>query len=375
MSHHSIDPKAIARQYFRNGNPDFVGFYQFLESIIPKENVVPLNTEDGSISQEASIYYPFIDQIDREFKALAFGKIPFDKDPRGEFVQVYREFHMQVEGRLTNMQRAKLLELMLCVEYDGKLLWNEKQMTAKDIATYLALTYDNFRKNFLPVYTKDDPERGIVPILLKERVGNKVYYRFNEKAIFMGNAIKDKSFVKLFKESLKIVIDNVKTIESGQGDPKAKKLANLKHVKTKKAKQTSALGVLHALMPYFHYQTYYLVKYPERDILLPNEEVEDAIAREGRKKNNKKLVLMPTRTMRRIIVQHTDDKNSMMDNRTLEMHLQTLKRAHALFFEEYGDKRAILLHPHLFFGTRGDGTDAYTKRILGKMDLIKSIKD
>lgn len=71
--------KEIAQKYYRNGNPDFEGFYKYLGRMIPKEEIAPINMETGKVVENVAIAYPEIEVIEKEFKKLIFQKQDSEK--------------------------------------------------------------------------------------------------------------------------------------------------------------------------------------------------------------------------------------------------------------------------------------------------------
>lgn len=109
-----------------------------------------------------------------------------DRDPRGHYVQIFREFHKNLEGKVTNAERSYLLKLMLCIHYDNLLTWEGKVMEKKDIAEYLGISLA-FTKDLLQKYIK-------LEVVEKEKQGRKWFYKFNRKAAVMGSVNEKKRF-------------------------------------------------------------------------------------------------------------------------------------------------------------------------------------
>lgn len=179
--------------------------------------------------------------------------------------------------------------------------------------------------------------------------------------------MKKKDFVKVFFKKLNEVIQEIATIEErkqkGQGKRKGQK------------RRTSSIGVLHAILPYFHYQTYYLCKNPDTNILKSNETVADALKRD-KQSNRRKHVPLSLTQLGRIVTTTTEKENGEQGNKDQYMndklvyeHLDTLQRAGALMYQKTKGKLAIKIHPHLLFSMDGNGTDEYTKIVVEEFDI------
>ena len=359
-----------ARGFVRNGNPDWVGYDEFLYSLLPEGSKVVVNTETGEKLDDMVITSKYVLAAKQAFNEY-LNEISNRRgvDHRGYFFNVFRDFHKSLEGRLTNNQRTKLMQLMLCIQFeDDPLSRFGKPMTTADIAEYLEVSINTARNKLLNVLCYKSETMNIEPVLIKKRIGREYYYYFNKKGVYMGPLQGKSEFVKLFTKKLDEVIKKIQRIEVRKQKRRSKEKGSIKS-----EKRTSAIGVLHAIIPYFHYQTYYLVKEPTVNILRPGETVNQARERDQneRKRQHK---LLPLAQLCRIVTKNENGNESSMNFQLIQDHIDTLQQAKALIYQKTGGKLAIKIHPYLMFSSKGDGRDEYTKHVLNDFGEIHENK-
>ncbi|MEX3746525.1 hypothetical protein [Lysinibacillus xylanilyticus] len=369
--------KDEAVKFIRNGFVDWKGYRIFLNTFLPEGEFVPVNKNTGEINRELEYRHPLVAAANQAF----FGKLDQingkGPDERGEYVQVFREFQVNLEGKLSNVQRARLLELMPLVNFNDKpISLNDKPMTAQEIADYWGISLENARNNFLGRYCKEE-----INVLYKKRKGNQWFYYFNQKCIFKGslNGKRDE-FVKVYQEKISEVIFEIKRIEenklletkkdvskrNSKGQLKSK-VEIEKEMKNKTERKTTALGILHAIIPYFHPETYYLVKEPTQKIVRSGEKTIEALLRD-QKRAKRQHRHLPLAQLARIVSskQMDKEKDSTMKTELIMEHLNTLQLAGALKFDKTKGKLTVRIHPYLMFSSIGDGTDEYTKYVVAE---------
>jgi hypothetical protein len=295
------------------------------------------------------------------------------KDYRGAFVMLYRSPFKELE--LTNQQHKACAKLYTVMQYDGFLKWKDLPMDRDSIGEFLGYEKtdhdSSFRSEVLfPLISAN--------FILKFRIeGEKQdFYKINPEFVIKGNGKdgEDDYFLKVFQTVLRHAIIEIEKEEKRR---------------YKKKKQNSAVGTLHALLPYVHYQTLHFVEDPTVDILKVGESVQDAIDREALKKNRKKHKLLSKRAMRRLAVK---GKSRGLNERDFETHLDIIKQVGILFEESSGGNSNYMLFPLLAFSHHGDGKDEYTIglikrffktwgknrdkniRLLGLKNIIKEFK-
>ncbi|MCM3692201.1 hypothetical protein [Neobacillus niacini] len=301
---------------------------------------------------------------------IFFGRIAelrkVTKDSRGDYVQMFQDFYINLVGKLKNAERSYLLKLMLRINYDKVLMWNDKPMVKKDIADYLGISEDMAKKLLQRYVTLE--------IIIKKKSGKKWHYKFNKKSVLMGKIDGKNDFVKVFLEKLEETIIKVEKIEQ--------KKQTGKGYKKGKERRTSAVGILHSIIPYFHFQTYYLTKYPNRNIMNSGETVLDALKRD-RNSKRRKHVHLPMTQLQQIMASRTTKENdeedqskecnlAKMEKDLVFEHLDTLQEAGALMYYKSSGITTVRIHPHLLFSAQGDGKDNYTEYVLSDFNENKS---
>lgn len=142
---------------------------------------------------------------------------------------------------------------------------------------------------------------------------------------------------KIFQKKLAEVIQAIRKIE----ERKSRRKNTTK-------KQSAALGIIHAVLPYFHYQTYYLVKNPNENICKDGETVLEAL-----KRNPKALKHLPKAQLGRLA--------GITDNRTIEYYFKILVESGAVMLQHTKGKTLYKIHPDLMFRIDGNGLDDYSE--------------
>lgn len=337
----------LARKHFPNTKP----FYDFMLSLLPKDCVV-IDKNTGEILKDTYANHRKGDLANRTFWSK-YKEIEREKgaDYRGEFVMLYRESFMNEKLQLTNIQHTTCAKLYTKMEYNGILKNKGKPMDRDDVGKFLGYektSHDSsFRRGVLDGFTKNK-------VLLSYKIkgfGNKNFYKFNPEYVFKGKGGPDEKFLKLFQKTWANVI---KLIEKRENS-----MAHL----NKKKKYNSAIGTLHAITPYCHYQSLHFTKYPTTNICKNGEGIQEAIVREALKKNRKKHILLTHTDMRKAAVR---GNKIGLNKKTFESHMQILKDIGVLYLEESGGSNNYILFPLLAFSHVGDGKDSYTTDVIKK---------
>lgn len=278
-------------------------------------------------------------------------------DDRGKFVIGKNGHIKELENvGLTLSERSYFMQIILYAQFDGSpLTKNGIPLNNRSIAEIWNVHEDvalrklkKFVKTGL-LFTKKCPE--------DKRVKN---YFLNEDYFWMGSIKNENRFVKLFLTKLNEVIETVKFNEEVA-------LRKAKDISSKKedggvtsTPSIDIIGILNAVIPYFHYQTYYLVSNPDDDILLPGEEVVDALERDP-----KQLKHLTRTEIGRIL------GYKRADTRTIDQYMDHLQSAGAVMVTKFKNKRHYLIHPDLMFRINGNGLDNYTRHIRNQFNLHK----
>lgn len=260
-------------------------------------------------------------------------------DPRGDYIQFLIEPNKELND-ITVQQRRYLMELMPYIDYgdkplryideNGEIIHLNNQFITDiwgiDKRNAIELLNMFVEKGFF-IRTKDPKDKrksNYIPTGLYFAKG-KIKSPPNEYT------------TKIFQRKLTEIIENIKKIE----DRKNRR-------KNSPKKQSAALGMIHAVLPYFHYQTYYLVKNPNENICREGETVLEALQRKP-----KALKHLPKAQLGRL--------TGIYDNRTIDYYFKVLMQAGAIMLQHTKGKTLYKVHPDLMFRRDGNGLDDYTE--------------
>lgn len=261
-------------------------------------------------------------------------------DPRGPFVMGKNEPIRNLEGSdLTVADRRYFMMLVLYAGFNGEPLKKDGVALTNEMISSL---WNLDRKRTINRLSK------FTEIGLLERIKNQtdrriVHYVLNELYFQKGKTTtkpKEK-FVKLFQNKLSDVINEVEKINEIKN----------RHRKTKTSIH-NVIGLLHGVMPYFHFETYYLVSNPDESIIEPGETVLDALER-----NPKALKHLSKSHIGRILGYQKANRT------TIDTYMDILQKAGAVMVLKTKNKTRYLIHPDLMFRLDHDGTDKYTRHI------------
>lgn len=256
-------------------------------------------------------------------------------DKRGPFVMGKNEPIRQLEGtELTVSDRRYFMELVIYAQFDGEpLKKNGELLTNKTISEIWGINEFNTSRKLSKFVS--------LGLLDKKKAGNSNTYVLNEMYFAKGSMRTDEKFVKIFQNKLKEIVDEVQKIE------------NMKNRKRKiPIKIGDVIGLLHAVLPYFHYETYYLVKNPDEKITLEGETVLDALER-----NPKALKHLPKTQIGRILGHKNPDRP------TIDKYFSILQQAGAVMVLTTKGRSRYLIHPDLMFRLDSNGQDEYTRHV------------
>lgn len=261
-------------------------------------------------------------------------------DPRGPFVMGKSEPIRGLEGsELTVADRRYFMTLLLYAEFNGEPLKKEGvPLTNEAISQLWQLDITKTMKR-LNKFTRI----GLLEKIKSPQDGRVVNYVLNELYFQKGkNSTKSREkFVKLFQNKLRDVINEVE---------KLNELKN-RHRKTKTSIH-NVIGLLHCVMPYFHFEAYYLVSNPDDPITRDGETVLDAMER-----NPRALKHLSKSHIGRILGFENANR------RTIDNYMDILQKAGAVMVLKTKNKTRYLIHPDLMFRLDHDGSDKYTRHI------------
>ncbi|MED4068553.1 hypothetical protein [Priestia megaterium] len=293
--------------------------------------------EDGGTSRR--IIVNDVDKyalVDKEKAAAWRKKMDLEnqraKDARGKFVISKNEPIKSLESSgITIADRRYLMQLVIYANINGKPLSKDgTPLTTTDIANIWGVTYKVAARRL-----KKFIDLGIINKISDKKIK---HYSLDENYFLMGKGIKPgEKFVKVFKTKLNEIIQNVADLEKRQR--KNKDLLDI-------------IGLLNAVMPYFHYQTYYLVKNPDDNILQENENVLESLKRDPSQLKHL------TRTQIGRVLGY-----KKVDLKTIEKYMDYLQKAGAVMVLLTKGKPRYLIHPDLLFRMDGNGTDDYTEYV------------
>jgi len=261
-------------------------------------------------------------------------------DPRGPFVMGKNEPIRNLEGSdLTVADRRYFMMLVLYAGFNGEPLKKDGVALTNEMISKLWNLDTVKTMKRLSKFTRI----GLLEKVKSPHDGRIVNYVLNELYFQKGKAAtkpKEK-FVKLFQNKLSDVINEVEKINE---------LKN-RHRKTKTSIH-NVIGLLHCVMPYFHFETYYLVSNPDESIIQPGETVLDALER-----NPKALKHLSKSRIGRILGYQNANRS------TIDAYMDILQKAGAVMVLKTKNKTRYLIHPDLMFRLDHDGTDKYTRHI------------
>ncbi len=259
-------------------------------------------------------------------------------DQRGDYIQFVLEPNKALKD-LTIHQRRYLMELMPYVQYgDNPLRMVDEngeihRITNKhlsDIWSIHSVDVTKLMNKFV--------EKGFFKKIKDPDDSRKANYISTGLYFGKGNLYQPSQYTtKLFQNKLKEVIQEIKKIEKRKS-----------RRKNTDRKQTAALGMIHAVLPFFHYQTYYLVKNPNENICRGDESVLEALQR-----NPKALKHISKAELCRL--------SNVTDNRTIDYYFKVLMEAGAIMLQHTKGKTRYKIHPDLMFRRDGNGIDPYTE--------------
>ncbi|MGV7000329.1 hypothetical protein ACWA2C_16710 [Priestia megaterium] len=264
------------------------------------------------------------------------------RDKRGDFVMGKSEnIRLLEETDLTVSDRRYFMILVLYARFNGEPLTKDGvALNNKSIGEIWEISDPKTISKRLNKFVK----LGLLEKIKNGRVSN---YVLNELYFQMGKGKKHhidpgEKFVKLFKNQLSNVISNVRKIEQNKNRRRKTGQVNLKDV----------IGLLHAVMPYFHYETYYLVSNPDERITLEGESVLDAV-----KRDPKQLKHLSKSQIGRILGYENANRA------TISRYMDILQRSGAVMVLQNNSRTRYLIHPDLMFRLDSDGTDEYTEYV------------
>jgi hypothetical protein len=255
-------------------------------------------------------------------------KLKYDFDNRkgvdeelGHYQRNIRKGFGQLEGKnIASEDRRRMLELYPHLLY-------KKKLDIQQVADIWGIDRTNAVRNMKKLTSKESGK-----VMVESMKGKKKVYSFNPKYTFSGSGGKQKD-VKVYVDFLEQVIAKVKEIE--------KELAI--ELDVKKLKH-SALSTLHAIIPYFHYQTCYAVLNPEDPINEEGETVEEAIKRYTDEENLLPLEFLNIEQITKIVSKKVTDFNY------IKRDLYILEQAGAIIYTS----NTILVNPKLMWSMDDD---------------------
>lgn len=191
-------------------------------------------------------------------------KLQYDFDNRkgvdvelGHYQRNIRKGIGQLEGKnIGAADRERILMLYPHLLY-------KKKLDIQQVADIWKVDRSNAVRNMKKLTSEDGGK-----IMVEGKSGKKKVYSFNPRYTFSGQGKGKEHDVKVYVDFLEQVIEEVKKFEAELAIELG--VTDLKH---------SALATLHAIIPYFHYQTCYAVFNPTDPINEEGETVEEAMNR------------------------------------------------------------------------------------------------
>ena len=338
----------IAKDMAKKHYPSKKEFNDFMCSISEEfhEQFKDKEFETGTIISHQKVNRA-VNAFWEQYKTIRDGK---GRDYRGNYVMMYRTPFEALE--LNNPQHKACVKLYTVMQYDGVLKWKDKLMDKDEIGEFLGYADTSHDSNFRRRILQPLIACGFLLKYKKDENDKRTFYKVNSDFVIKGK-LKDTDdiyFVKVFQVILKNAIEQIEKEEE------------IRFKRYKKKKLNSAVGTLHALLPYVHYQTLHFVYNPTIDIVKSGETIQEAINREALRKNRKKHRLLSKIAMRKLAVAGSIEGMKTQDFNT---HMEILKKVGILFEESSGGNSNYLMFPLLAFSQIGDGKDEYT------IDVIK----
>lgn len=185
-----------------------------------------------------------------------------------------------------------------------------------------------------------------------------VYY-LNKKFFEKGRHSSSEKFVKVFQEKLREIMLEVKRLKK-QNDGKVVRIINKgtseERKEVRQANYDDVIGFLQAVIPYFHFETYYLVKNYNEPITKKGEPVQDAILRH-QKENN--------RVLQHLALTYMGEIANIGSINVVKDYIQILHDAGAFMSMTTKRKIRVLVHPDLIYSKNDNGKDSHTNSIRG----------
>jgi len=267
------------------------------------------------------------------FKRLSMRKT----DWRGSFFMTKTETSSKLKEQLTLTDRRYIMILMIYAQFNKRPFEkNGEPLSNKDISEIWNIDEVNAYKKLTKFC-----ELCIINQIKNQSDKRKANYVLNDTYFVMGKLKTQEKFVKVYQMKLQEILETLQKIEDNK-NRKRKKHMDIKDV----------IGILHAVIPYFHFQTYYLVKNPDENITLEGESVLDALER-----NPQALKHLPKTQIGRIL----GHKNP--DRRTIDKYFSILQQAGAVMVLTTKGRSRYLVHPDLMFRLDSNGQDEYTRHV------------
>lgn len=270
-------------------------------------------------------------------------------DPRGPYVMGLRNPILTLEGKLGISDRRDFMLLLLYAPFGNEpLKMNGDALNNTTIAEKVW--------NIRPDTAKERLSRFVqlellirVPDLKDKR---KTNYKLNPNFFTKNKLDSEVDFIKIFQRKLQEVYNNLKaTVEKKNSNHFTKK-------KLDQREYTDVIGMLHALLPYFHKDTYYLVKNPNETINNETESLLDAMRR-----NPKALKHLSWNGIAKIC----GKKSGGREDYTRQL-IDRLVNAGAILKTTTLGTNRFLVHPYLMFKTNKVDVDkdVYLQSVLLK---------
>ena len=267
------------------------------------------------------------------------------RDPRGDFVISKNDSMEKLKRKLTIADRRYLMQLLLYAQFNNQPLSKDGEPIT---LTKLSEEW-NLHRTIVSKKMKKFIELGIVRQETNPANKRQKIYFLENEFFTMGRIRtqngKTKNFVKIFKKKLNEILENLKQIQEKEA---AKQKSNTKN---QPVEIIDVIGLLNAVMPFFHYQTYYLVKDPNKNIL------------EGGYKTVNEALMHET-------LDHIEDEeiwkifnHKKKRKDTIENYMELLQKAGAVIVTKSMDVNRYLIHPDLLFRLDGFGGDDYTNSV------------
>ncbi|MBB6454400.1 putative transcriptional regulator [Salirhabdus euzebyi] len=296
------------------------------------------NEETGEIEEYFLAQTKKFELIDKEKKEMIKRKFQRKKgirikDIRGEFLMAKSEPLKRLEETdITVKDRRYFMQLLTYLDFGQKpLKKGDVPLNINEIAKIWGMHKDNAKVKInklvdigLVIKDKDPIDKRRTVFLI-----NSEFYEKGKKS-------SSDKFVKVFQKKLAEVISNIEEIQKN----------------SKNQSILNSIGLLNALIPYFHYQTFYLVENPNECITLDGESIIDALER-----NSGSLRHLTKTRLCSIIGNKNGNRN------TITQYFKILEKAGAVMVLNTNRKSTFLIHPDLFFRIDSKGVEEYTRYV------------